>query len=53
MINIISFLIIYASCSLLLIFCLAHILEKKYQSEINRLHIYYQEKYDWDLNYAV
>jgi|TARA_R110000796_G_scaffold212841_1_gene328968 hypothetical protein len=53
MINIISFLILYAIFCLLLIFCLAQILEKKYQKEINRLHVYYHEKYIWDLNYAI
>lgn len=49
MINIISFLIIYAVFCLFLISVLSYVLHKKYQDEITRLHIYYQEKYDYDV----
>ena len=53
---ILSFIIIYISVSILTMGSLMYTLDKKYKIEINKLHIYYNEKYDYDindLNYAV
>ena len=46
----ISIFIIYISISVIFMGCLIYTLDKKYKIEINKLHIYYNEKYDWDLN---
>jgi len=53
---ILSFIIIYISVSVMTMGSLFYALDKKYKIEINKLHIYYNEKYDYDindLNYAV
>ena len=53
---ILSFIIIYISISVIFMGSLFYALDKKYKTEINKLHIYYNEKYDYDindLNYAV
>ena len=46
---IISILIIYISISIFFIIGLVYALDSKYQTEINKLHIYYNEKYEYDL----